>query len=101
MKSHSKELYPFREQIFCTNLERKGYWRGMIGSSSLFLLSYYTLVEPWELVWHLGDISPSLRTKEEKSEAAQPQTLCIHSVTTVRKGKVEVAMKKNHRYRHF
>lgn len=53
-------------QILGTNLEQKEYWTGMTGSSSLCLLSYYTLDEPWELVWHLGDISPSLRNKRKK-----------------------------------
>lgn len=53
-------------QILCTNLEQKEYCMGMIGSRSLCLLSYYTLAEPWELVLHSGDISPSLRRKKKK-----------------------------------
>lgn len=61
--SHTLDI---RGQILCTNLEQKEYWMGTTGSSSLCLLSYCTLAEPWELVWHLGDISPSLRRKKIK-----------------------------------
>lgn len=59
--------------MFYTNLEQKEYWMGMTGSSFLRLLSYYTLAEPWELVWHSGDILPSLR--REKREMKKNQTL--------------------------
>lgn len=69
----SSHILDLEAQTFYTNLEQKVYWMGMTGSSFLCLLSYYTLAEPWELVWHSGDISPPL--KREKTEKKKNQTL--------------------------
>lgn len=56
IEKSSSHILDLGGQILCTNLEQKEYWMDMTGSSSLFLLSYYTLAEPWEQAWHLGDI---------------------------------------------